>query len=55
MLLKQGPLTANIHANFRYAFELVESGTYVRRALDLTIRTRGIMKLAEPLIVLRVR
>ena len=38
MLLKQGPLTANIDVHIRYTFEPVERATSVIRALDLTIK-----------------
>lgn len=51
MLLKQGPLTANIDVNIRYSFEPVERATYVLRALDVTIQIPGLLKLAEPLVV----
>lgn len=55
MLLKQGPLTANIDVNIRYSFEPVERATYVLRALDLTIQIPGLLKLAEPLVVWEFR
>jgi hypothetical protein len=55
MLLKQGPLTANIDVHYHYAFEPVEGATCVIRDLDLTIRIPGLMKLAEPLVVSALR
>jgi uncharacterized protein YndB with AHSA1/START domain len=51
MLLKQGPLTANIDVHIRYTFEPVERATCVIRDLDLTIQIPGLRKLAEPLVV----
>src|SRR6266404_2160595 len=36
MLLKKGPLTANIDVHIRFTFEPVGSATHVIRALDLT-------------------
>jgi len=51
MLLKQGPLTANIDVHVRYTFKPVERATYVIRALDLTIQIPGLLKVAEPLVV----
>jgi uncharacterized protein YndB with AHSA1/START domain len=50
MLLKQGPLTADIDVHIRYTFEPVERATSVIRALDLTIQIRGLLKVAEPLV-----
>jgi hypothetical protein len=51
MLLKQGPLTANIDVHIRYTFEPVERATYVIRDLDLTIQIPGLLKGAEPYVV----
>jgi uncharacterized protein YndB with AHSA1/START domain len=51
MLLKSGPLTANINIGIRYTFEPVEGATSVVRALDLSIEIPGLLKLAEPLVV----
>jgi hypothetical protein len=51
MLLKQGPLTANIDVHIRYTFEPVERATYVIRDLDLTIQIPGLLKVAEPYVV----
>jgi uncharacterized protein YndB with AHSA1/START domain len=51
MLLKRGPLTANIDVNIRYTFEPVEHATNVTRALDLTIEMPAFLKLAEPLVL----
>ncbi len=55
MLLKQGPLTANIDVHIRYTFEPVELATSIIRALDLTIQISGLLKLAEPLVVYAFR
>jgi hypothetical protein len=51
MLLKRGPLTANIDVHIRYTFEPVERATCVIRSLDLTIQIPGLLKVAEPLVV----
>jgi hypothetical protein len=51
MLLKRGPLTANIDVNIRYTFEPVERATCVIRDLDLTIQIPGLTKVAEHLVV----
>ena len=52
MLLKRGPLTANVDVHIRYTFEPVERATFVIRDLDLTIQIPGLLlKLAEPLVV----
>ena len=50
MLLKQGPLTADIDVNVRYTLEPVERRTRVIRDLDLTISIPGLLKVAEPLV-----
>jgi len=55
MLLKRGPLTANIDVNIRYRFEPVERATCVIRDLDLTIQIPGLLKMAEPLVVYAFR
>jgi hypothetical protein len=55
MLLKRGPLTANIDIHIRYTLEPKEGGTYVIRALDLTIHIPGLLKVAEPLVVAAFR
>jgi hypothetical protein len=51
MLLKKGPLTADIDVNIRYAFEPLERATYVIRNLNLTIQIPGPLQIAEPLVV----
>jgi hypothetical protein len=51
MLLKQGPLTADIDVNVRYTFEPIEGGTLVIRNLDLTIEIPGLLRLAKPLVL----
>jgi uncharacterized protein YndB with AHSA1/START domain len=55
MLLKRGPLTANIDVHIRYAFEPAERATWVVRDLDLTIQIPGLLKVAEPLVVFAFR
>jgi uncharacterized protein YndB with AHSA1/START domain len=55
MLLKQGPLTADIDVHIRYTFEPVESATFVTRDLDLSIQIPGFLKVAEPLILYAFR
>ena len=55
MLLKRGPLSANIDVHIRYTFEPVERTTCVIRALDLTIQIPGLLKVAEPLVVYAFR
>jgi hypothetical protein len=55
MLLKRGPLTANIDVHIRYTLEPVERATRVIRDLDLTIQIPGLLKLAEPLVVFAFR
>jgi uncharacterized protein YndB with AHSA1/START domain len=51
MPLRHGPLRAEIEVDIRYTLIPVERGTSVIRALDLTIRMRGLQKLARPLVV----
>ena len=51
MLVKQGPLTADIDVHVRYIFEPVEGGAFVIRDLDLTIEIPGLMQLAKPLVL----
>jgi uncharacterized protein YndB with AHSA1/START domain len=51
MLLKKGPLTADIDVHIRYTFEPVDRATLVIRDLNLTIRIPGVLKLAELLVV----
>jgi hypothetical protein len=55
MLLKRGPLTANIDVHVRCTLELVERATRVIRALDLPIQIPGLLKPAEPLAVYSFR
>ena len=50
MLLKHGPLTADIDVNVRYTLEPAERYTRVLRDLDLTIRIPGLLQVAEPLV-----
>ncbi len=51
MLVKRGPLTANIDVDVRYTIEAVEHGTLVIRDLDLTIQIPGLLRLAEPFVL----
>jgi hypothetical protein len=51
MLLKKGPLTADIDVHIRYTLELQERATNVVRDLDLAIQIPGLLKAAEPLVV----
>lgn len=55
MLLKKGPLTANVEVDIRYTFEPVERGTFVIRELDLTIHIPGLLRVAEPLVLYAFR
>jgi hypothetical protein len=55
MLLKRGPLSANIDVDIRYTLEAVGSATSVIRDLDLTIETPGLMRLAEPFVIFAFR
>jgi hypothetical protein len=50
MLLKKGPLIADIDVGIRYTFEPNKSGTFVIRQLDLTIKMSGLFKLAMPFV-----
>lgn len=51
MLLRKGPLAADIDVRIRYTLEPQEDATNVIRALDMRIRMRGLMKIAQPLVV----
>jgi hypothetical protein len=55
MLLKRGPLTANVDVHIRMTFEPVDGATNVVRALDLAIQIPGLLKIAEPLVVAAFR
>lgn len=55
MLLKRGPLTADIDVHIRYTLEPNERGTLVIRELDLGIRMPGIMKVALPAVLYAFR
>jgi hypothetical protein len=55
MLLKQGPLRADIDVTIRYTLELIGRGTLVLRELDLTIEMPGVLKLAMPLVLYAFR
>jgi hypothetical protein len=51
MLVKKGPLTANVDVDVRFAFEPVGRGTLVTRDLDLAIEIPGVLWVLEPLVV----
>ena len=56
MLLKKGPLTANIDVHILYTIsptmiEPTGHTTDVIRDLDLTIEIPGLMKIAEPVVL----
>jgi len=51
MLLKRGPLKADIDVYIRYMFEPRNGGTFVDRQLDLTVEMPGLWKLAIPLVL----
>jgi hypothetical protein len=55
MLLKKGPLTANIDVRLRYTLEPLERATCLTRDLDLTIQIPGLLKVPEPLVVCAFR
>lgn len=55
MLLKKGPLIANIDVNIRYTLEPIEGATNVIRDLDLTIQIPGLLKVAEPFVIFAFR
>jgi hypothetical protein len=50
MLVKKGPLTANVDVSIRYTLEPAGSATNVIRALELTIEIPGLLKIAKPLV-----
>jgi uncharacterized protein YndB with AHSA1/START domain len=50
MLIKRGPLVANVDVNIRCTLEPVGNATSVVRDLELTIDIPGPFKLAEPLV-----
>ena len=50
MLIKRGPLTANVDVNIRCTLEPAGSATSVIRDLELTIEIPGPLKVAEPLV-----
>lgn len=51
MLLKRGPLIADIDVNVRYTLEPIERGTFVIRDLDLTIEIPGLLRVVKPLVL----
>jgi hypothetical protein len=51
MLVKQGPLRADIDVHIRYTLDPQGSATTVTRVLDLTIEMPGLMKLAQPFVL----
>lgn len=50
MLVKRGPLTADVDVKIQCTFEAVESATFVIRDLELRIDIPGVLKVAEPLV-----
>jgi carbon monoxide dehydrogenase subunit G len=55
MLLKQGPLTANVDVHIRYSLEQLDGATNVIRALDLTVHVPGLLKIADPVVAYVIR
>jgi hypothetical protein len=55
MLLKRGPLTADIDVYVRYTLEAIGGETLVLRELDLSIRIPGWMRVAEPFVLYAFR
>jgi len=51
MLLKKGPLTADIEVNIRYSLNALEDATNVVRALDLRIQMPMLLRIAQPLVI----
>jgi len=54
-LVTRGPLTAHVDVSIHYVFQPEDRGTLVTRDLDLTVRIRGVLKVADPLIVAAFR
>lgn len=50
MLIKRGPLTANVDVNIRCTLARATDATSVIRDLELRIDIPGVLKLAEPLV-----
>jgi hypothetical protein len=55
MLIRQGPLKADVDVNVRYSLQQVDGGAFVARELDLTIHIPGLMKLALPFVLYAFR
>ncbi|MFY9745328.1 MAG: SRPBCC family protein [Acidobacteriaceae bacterium] len=55
MLLKKGPLMANLDIHIHYAFEPAGKTTNVVRALDFTIEMPLLFRLVQPIIVSGLR
>jgi hypothetical protein len=55
MLLKKGPLIANMDIHVRYALEPAEGATSVLRTLDFTIQMPGVLKLVKFLVLRGLR
>jgi Polyketide cyclase / dehydrase and lipid transport len=55
MLLKQGPLAADIDVYVRYTLEPEGQKTQVIRDLDLTIQIPGLLRIAEPFVLYAFR
>lgn len=51
MLLKKGPLTANLDIQIHYTFASAEHGTSVVRRLDFTIHTPLLLRWTTPVIL----
>jgi hypothetical protein len=51
MLLKQGPLVANLDIHKRISLEPSGDGTHLVCVLDLKIQIGGLMRIAKPLVV----
>jgi uncharacterized protein YndB with AHSA1/START domain len=51
MLLKKGPLKADIDVHVRFTFRAMEGGTFVTRDLDLRIDMPGLQKVLLPLVI----
>ncbi len=50
MLIKRGPLTANVDVNIRCTLEPIGGATNLVRDLELRIDIPGVLRVAEPLV-----
>jgi len=55
MLLKRGPLTADVNITIDYTLKPSSGGTAVVRDLDITVQMPGLMRLATPMVVAAFR